>query len=156
MPIGRVATLCAAVLCALSGSAPAAFALDPAHTASENKAVVLAYLDLMINQRRVGEAMERYVAPEYVQHNPKMPGGRDATTAALEALSKGLPDLVMEVKRTVAEGDMVVVHSFGRRNASDRGVAVVDLYRLKDGLIVEHWDVIQDVPETAMNENSMF
>lgn len=150
--VGRISRLSAVSLVAFMVAAAA----DPCPAESSNTQIVRAYLDLMINQRRVREAMERYVAADYIQHNPKMPDGREASTTALEALSKSMPELTMEVKRTVAEGDMVVVHSFGRRRPGDRGVAVVDIYRLKDGLIVEHWDVIQDVPETAMNGNTMF
>ena len=61
-----------------------------------------------------------------------------------------------EVKRMVAEGDLVAVHHHVRPAPGDRGRAVVDIFRLEDGRIVEHWDVVQEVPETAANDNTMF
>lgn len=149
--MGRMVAAVALIVSAPVGSAPKSG--DPA---ARNKAVVLAYLDTMIAKGRVQEAMDRYVADGYIQHNPKMPTGKAASTKAFIALAASMKGLKIEVKRAVAEGDMVAVHSKGTRYPGDRGVAVMDFYRLENGLIVEHWDVIQDVPESAANGNGMF
>lgn len=141
---------------AIAFAAPAGSAQNGGDVAARNKAVVLAYLDTMIAKGRVEEAMDRYVAEGYIQHNPKMPTGKAAATKAFIALAANMKGLTIEVKRVVAEGDMVAVHSKGSRFPGDRGVAVMDFYRLENGLIIEHWDVIQDVPETAANSNGMF
>ena len=66
------------------------------------------------------------------------------------------PDLHLDIKRLIAEGDLVVTHSHMTRHAGDRGMAVIDIFRLENGKIVEHLDVLQDIPETAANNNTMF
>ncbi|WP_144782594.1 nuclear transport factor 2 family protein [Microbacterium sp. BH-3-3-3] len=66
------------------------------------------------------------------------------------------PELHLDIKRTIAEGDLVVTHSNLHLAPGDRGMAVADFWRLEDGRIVEYWDVIQEVPEQASNDNTMF
>ncbi|MBI4387067.1 MAG: nuclear transport factor 2 family protein [Elusimicrobia bacterium] len=66
------------------------------------------------------------------------------------------PDAFVEIKRMIADGDLVAVHVFSRRNQADRGNAVVDIFRLEKGKIVEHWDVAQSIPEKSANDNTMF
>jgi predicted SnoaL-like aldol condensation-catalyzing enzyme len=66
------------------------------------------------------------------------------------------PELNLEIKRVIAEGDLVVTHGLIKTSPDDRGLAAADIFRLEDGKIVEHWDVVQPVPETAANDNTMF
>jgi predicted SnoaL-like aldol condensation-catalyzing enzyme len=66
------------------------------------------------------------------------------------------PDARMEIKRMIAENDLVVVHTHSQLSKAERGSAVVDIFRLENGKIVEHWDVIQAIPEKAANDNGMF
>ncbi len=71
-------------------------------------------------------------------------------------LAQKYPSFRLELKRILAEGDLVVTHSHLIREPGDRGMAIVDIYRIDNGQIVEHWDVVQEVPETSANNNTMF
>ena len=71
-------------------------------------------------------------------------------------IKENRPTFSIEIKRVLAEGDFVVMHVFMKRSAEDRGNAVVEIFRLEDGRIAEHWDVIQPIPETTANNNTMF
>ena len=105
------------------------------------------------------EAFMAWMHPDYIQHNPNAPTGRDATLAMMEASLKRLPDLSHEVKRVVwGEGDLVAVHFHFKYEPDTRGFSVVDILRIEGGYIREHWDVIQDVPDpaTSKNSNGMF
>jgi predicted SnoaL-like aldol condensation-catalyzing enzyme len=129
--------------------------------AQQNTAVVLAFLDMVFNRHDVEMAFKLYVGPEYRQHNPAVADGRAGAIQGLTRLTHELyPELRQEVKRTVSQGDLVAVHSRYLRTAGDRssarGLAVVDMFRLEHGRIVEHWDVTQEIPETSANENTMF
>lgn len=141
--------------CASSGAVPRAV------RAQQNTAVVLAFLDTVFNKHAVDQAFKLYVGPNYRQHNPGVPDGAAAAVRALTTLTHELvPQLHQEIKRTVAQGDLVAVHSRYLPGAAgaDRGTgqAAVDIFRLEHGKIVEHWDVVQDVPEKSANDNSMF
>ncbi|HEX3362223.1 MAG TPA: nuclear transport factor 2 family protein [Solirubrobacterales bacterium] len=129
-----------------------------------NKDVVLEYYELAYVQGKPDEAAERFLGPSYVQHDPQTPDGKDPfiTTAAGEPIGG-----TVEVKRVLAEGEMVVVHShlrdvdpallgLGPEADRERGVAIMNVYRVEDGRIVEHWDVFQPVPEQPANDNTMF
>lgn len=113
-------------------------------------------LDLAFNQRRVEEAFARHVAPPYTQHNPQVPDGIAGALAGIPGLLQAMPDLRYDVKRVLVDGDLVAVHSHITNGADDRGTAVVDIFRTANGKIVEHWDVLQPVPETAAHANTMF
>lgn len=129
--------------------------------AQQNTAVVLAFLDTVFNKHEVEQAFRLYVAPQYRQHNPMVADGNAAAMQALTRYTHELyPELRQEVKRTVAQGDLVAVHSRYYKHAADRAggraQAVVDIFRLEHGKIVEKWDVVQDVAAEPGNENSMF
>ena len=129
--------------------------------AQQNTAVVLAFLDMVFNRHDVETAFKLYVGTEYRQHNPTVADGRAGAIQGLTRVThETYPELRQEVKRTISQGDLVAVHSRYLRNAADRGsgrgIAVVDMFRLVHGRIVEHWDVRQDIPETSANDNSMF
>lgn len=135
-------------------------AKSPADGLTANPAgrVAVAFLDMVFNQKKVDEAFGTYVGNTYVQHNPGVPDGVEGGRNGLKGLLGKLPQIRYDFKRVVVEGEMVVVHSHVRLsdNESDRGEAVVDIYRVQDGKLVEHWDVIQAVPATAANRNTMF
>ncbi len=101
-------------------------------------------------------AVERFIAPGYVQHSQLAPPGRDALKAFLDMIRAQTPDAVHDVKRAFVDGDHVTVHYHVRRHPGDLGWAVIDIFRVADGLIAEHWDVMQDVVEGGPNPNSPF
>ena len=81
---------------------------------------------------------------------------RRAFIQFVTAWSGQFPELSVEIKRMVAEGDLVVMHGVLKTSPEDRGTAAADIFRIENGKIVEHWDVLQPVPETAANDNTMF
>jgi len=122
---------------------------------ARNRATVTAFAHLLYDRKQVATAFTRFVAADYVQHNPGIADGRDAAVAALAPMF-AQPDARFEVKRILVDGDMAAIHLFGRGDAATPGAAVVDLYRLSHGRIVEHWDVLQPIPATSRNPHPMF
>lgn len=121
-----------------------------------NKRIVREWNDLAINQRKPEEAIAKYLGPHYWQHNPGAADGPEPFIGFVERFAQTYPDFRMDSKRIIAEGNYVVLHSHLIRKPGDRGIAVVDIFRLENGKIVEHWDVLQEVPETSANNNTMF
>ena len=122
----------------------------------ENKRIVREWNELAINQHKPEEAVARFLGPHYRQHNPGAADGAEPFIGFVKWFAQTYPDFRMEPKRIIAEGDTVVLHSHLILKPGDRGSAVVDIFRLENGRIVEHWDVVQDVPETSANDNTMF
>ncbi|STZ76971.1 nuclear transport factor 2 family protein [Bergeriella denitrificans] len=139
-------------------AAPAAASSAQAQSQTErNKANVLAFYDLAFNQHKVKEATEQYVGAEYLQHNPGVADGGQAFIDAFAPFLKEHPGSRAEVKRVAADGDLVWLHVHSQMDEKDRGEAVVDIFRLdENGKIVEHWDVIQAVPEKTVSGRGMF
>jgi predicted SnoaL-like aldol condensation-catalyzing enzyme len=121
-----------------------------------NKQSVVAYYTLAFNDKQPEQAVAKYLGDRYIQHNPQAPDGGEAFIQFVRSFAQQFPDLSVDIKRVVAEGDLVVTHSLIKTGPDDRGSAAADIFRLEDGKIVEHWDVIQPVPETAANDNTMF
>jgi predicted SnoaL-like aldol condensation-catalyzing enzyme len=121
-----------------------------------NKSIVREWQELALNQRKPEEAVAKYLGPHYRQHNPGAADGAEPFIAFVKRFAQTFPDFRMESKRIIAEGNYVVLHSQLIRKPGDRGMAVVDIFRLENGKIVEHWDVVQEVPETSANNNTMF
>jgi predicted SnoaL-like aldol condensation-catalyzing enzyme len=120
-----------------------------------NKRTVVEFFDLAFNQKRIDEAMERCIGPTYTQHNPDIADGREGLAAFIRGLIAEFPDFSVTVMRAIAEGDVVAAHVHAKRTSAERGVISMDMFRLEDGRLVEHWDVIQEIPETAANSNGM-
>ena len=137
----------------LVSSAPIPAAADA--TLDANKKAVVEFYEAAIN-RKDFEAASKFFGPRYVQHNPNAPDGIEGFKAFLGFLREKFPESRSEIKRVWAEGDYVILHVHAVRAPGARGAAIVDIFKLENGKIVEHWDVIQEIPEKAANNNGMF
>jgi predicted SnoaL-like aldol condensation-catalyzing enzyme len=128
-----------------------------ADTAQEeaNKKVVVDFYEKAINQKDF-EAASKYFGNRYVQHNPGAADGPEGLKAFLGFLKEKFPQSRSEIKRVFADGDYVILHVHAVREPGTRGSAIVDIFKLEGGKIVEHWDVVQPIPEKAANGNGMF
>lgn len=122
---------------------------------TENKALVSSFIDTVFNAKQL-ERIDNFLASDYIQHNPGVPSGREGFRAAVGGFLTSTPTYRFDVKRMIAEGDLVVVHGHSRSSPDDRGTAAVDIYRVVDGRLVEHWDVMQAVPKIMAHTNGMF
>ena len=121
-----------------------------------NKSILREWHEIALDQRKPEEAAAKYLGPYYRQHNPGAADGAESYVAFMKRLAQTYPDFRMETKRIIAEGNYVVLHSHLILKPGDRGLAVADIFRLENGKIVEHWDVVQEIPETSANNNTMF
>jgi len=121
-----------------------------------NKQTVTAFYMRAFTEHQPADAVAKYVGSEYIQHNPDTPSGADAFIKSATDFIARFPQVSVEIKRVIAEGDLVVTHDLVKLSPDDRGMAGVDIFRLRDGKIVEHWDVRQPVPENPANDNTMF
>ena len=121
-----------------------------------NKQIVRDFCEIAFNAKRPADAAEQFLGTEYIQHNPMAPDGPEAFVEFAGGFVAQAPGLSLEIKRIIAEGDLVVAHSLLKLAADDAGSAVADIFRLEGGRIVEHWDVIQPIPETSVNDHPMF
>lgn len=148
------ATLLSAPIAYAQAQNQAACATSQAE-AEKNRQIVLAFQEQFFNQHDL-HAADRYVAENYVQHNPTVPDGRNALVETFTKVFERNPQAHSQIVRSAVDGDLVYVHIRSTLNPSDRGRAIVNIYRVSGGRIVEHWDVIQPVPEQAANTNTMF
>jgi len=143
--LGLIGLLAILLSLSVRGAAPA----------DDNRAIVTHFADLFYRQKKVEKAFLTYVAPNYIQHNPGIADGREAAMAALEPLF-ARADHSFAVERILVDGEFAAIHvRVTSPTPPGLGAAVVDLYRLADGKIVEHWDVIQLVPEKSANPHPM-
>jgi predicted SnoaL-like aldol condensation-catalyzing enzyme len=122
----------------------------------KNKKIAVAFLTMIFNDHKVEEAFKLYSVPTYKQHNPLAKSGAKAAIDFLGPYLKGCAQCKTDIKRVLADGDLVAIHNNPTSSAGDRGRAVVDIFRIENGKVVEHWDVVQDVPAQSANENTMF
>jgi predicted SnoaL-like aldol condensation-catalyzing enzyme len=122
----------------------------------ENKKLVHDFYDLAFNQHKPREAAKLYIGDQYIQHNPFVPNGVAPFVEHFEGYFREHPKSHVVFSHIVAEGDLVVLHLNSKAAYKDRGRAIVDIFRVKSGKIVEHWDVTQNVPEKTASGNTMF
>lgn len=135
-------------------SASGALAADAKQMEANKKAVVEFY-QKGINDKDF-DAAAAYLGPRYIQHNPGAKDGVDGFKAFVAFLKDKFPGYKSEIKRVFADGDYVILHVHNIREPGTRGRAIMDIFRLENGKIVEHWDVAQDIPETMAHNNGMF
>ena len=126
-----------------------------ADTLEENKRVVIAFYEAAINDKDFDKAAQ-YLGPHYIQHNPSAPDGIEGLRGFIEFLRANFPTQRGEIKRVIAEDDLVVLHVHSTRDDGTPGRAIIDIFRVEDGKVVQHWDVIQDIPTNPANDNGMF
>lgn len=120
-----------------------------------NKDMAVSFLE-MASKGKVREAYSSFVGPGFKHHNPFYEGTAEALAAGMEENARQNPDKVFEVKRAIAEGDYVVVHSHVRQKPDERGAAVVHIFRFANDRIMELWDLGQPVPESSPNQYGSF
>ncbi|MCP1834708.1 putative SnoaL-like aldol condensation-catalyzing enzyme [Bradyrhizobium sp. USDA 4532] len=149
----RPQTAVAALLLALASSSAMAAASEAQQEA--NRKAVLAFYEKGLNQKDADAALA-YVGNRYVQHNPGAADGREGFRKFIGFLREKFPNSHSEIKRSFVDGDYVILHVHAVREPGTRGNAIIDIFKLEDGKIVEHWDVAQPIPENPANSNTMF
>ena len=145
------AALAAAILLALAS--PGAFAASEAQEA--NRKIVLDFYEKGLNQKDADAAIA-LMGNRYIQHNPNAADGPEGFRKFIGFLREKFPNSRSEIKRSFVDGDYVIVHVHAVREPGTRGNAIIDIFKLENGKIVEHWDVAQPIPENPANNNTMF
>jgi predicted SnoaL-like aldol condensation-catalyzing enzyme len=143
-----------ALALALLVAAPSADAADTQQM-EENKKTIAAFYDAALNKKDFDEA-SKYLGSKYIQHNPVAADGPEGLKNFIAFLKDKFPNNKSEIKRIFADGDYVIVHVHAVREPGTRGNAIIDIFRLENGKVVEHWDAVQPIPEKAANSNGMF
>jgi len=120
-----------------------------------NRKAVLAFYEKGLNQKDVDAALA-YVGDRYAQHNPNAADGPEGFRKFIGFLREKFPNSHSEIKRSFVDGDYVILHVNAVREPGTKGNAIVDIFKLENGKIVEHWDVVQPIPDNPANNNTMF
>jgi predicted SnoaL-like aldol condensation-catalyzing enzyme len=148
---------CATILGVLLAAAAASAADSQEATEERNKQIAIEFYNAALNEKN-WEKARGFIGNRYVQHNLNAVDGPEGLRAHIEFLKRDFPNNRGEIKRALADGDLVALHIHNKRSPELRGNAVVDIFRLENGKVVEHWDVVQAIPEAqkAKNGNTMF
>ncbi len=137
---------------ALAGPAFAERAYSPEE--QKNKEIVLDFYEKALNKKDFAAA-SKYLG-KYIQHNPTAEDGPEGLKKFLAFLAKSFPDSKSEITNAMVDGDYVILRVHSVRTPGERGNAIVDIFRLSNGKIEEHWDSVQPIPEKSANSNTMF
>src|SRR3954447_12402927 len=146
------AVLAAVMLTALAS--PAAFAASEAQQEA-NRKVVLDFYEKGLNQKDADAAIA-LMGNRYVQHNPNAADGPEGFRKFIGFLREKFPNSRSEIKRSFVDGDFIILHVHAVREPGQRGSAIIDVFKLENGKIIEHWDVAQPIPDNPANNNGMF
>ena len=102
------------------------------------------------------DQVDRYISADYIQHSPMAAPGRDSLKAFLRMVRAASPNSSQKLLRAYVDGNHVILHYHVKKDPEDRGFVVMDIFRLANGMVVEHWDCVQDVPAQSPNPISMF
>lgn len=120
-----------------------------------NKELVMRFLnEFMIGQNI--KVLDELLGPTYNQHNPGLDHGKASLIKFFQDFWEIYPKPGYYLKRTIAEDDLVAIHYHFQPAPNEKGYAIVDIFRIEDGKLVEHWDVCQDMPEKTLNDSPMF
>ena len=135
----------------------AVWAANARNLAQEEQNLVIAvdFYETLLNEKN-WEKGRSMMGNRYVQHNPNATDGYDGIEAHINMIRDRFPENHGEIKHMFTRDDLVALHVHSKRTPDSLGNAVVDMFRIEDGKVVEHWDVVQEVPETALNDNTMF
>jgi len=132
-----------------------AISFGQSNTTAANKKLATDFYTLAFVKGKVKEAFDKYVGDTYIQHDPSLPNGKEPAVEFLTKLFSN-PQMNVSIKRVIAEDDLVVLHVHSKSSPDDPGQAIVEIYRVEKGKIVEHWCIFQTVPEKSANSNTMF
>jgi predicted SnoaL-like aldol condensation-catalyzing enzyme len=144
-----------ALATALALTALGAGAADAQTQQDANKKIIVDFYDKALNQKDF-DAASKYLGSRYTQHNPNAADGPEGLKTFLQFLKEKFPNSRSEIKHVFADGDYVIVHVHAVREPGTRGNAIIDIFKFENGKVVEHWDVVQPIPEKAANTNGMF
>lgn len=130
--------------------------MNNTRNSDQNKRIVRDFYEGVFLRHQVEEFSNRYIGEKYIQHNPWVADGKEPFVEFFTQYFKDNPQAKNVIKRVIAEGDLVMLHVHSTKNDRDRGSAVIDIFRVENGKIVEHWDVQQDIPERSRNNNGIF
>lgn len=125
-------------------------------TVEANKALVREHMRMMVEERRWDVAIDTFIDEDIIQHNPEMRDGAAAVRESVGRILSENPDASYDIKYILAEDDLVALFGHFRLSPDDRGTAAFDMFRVRNGRIIEHWDILQPIAESAENDNSMF
>ena len=120
---------------------------------AKNKQLVIDFYKAVFTDKKVAEAFKKYATPGYIQHSP-MATDTQATIQFLQSYLDSTPGHGWELERALADGNLVALHVRSWSSPDDPGRAIVDIFRVENGLVAEHWEVIQ--PVVKMEGRSMF
>jgi predicted SnoaL-like aldol condensation-catalyzing enzyme len=140
----------------VQGDPAAAAALAAQQLTDQNRKIAVDFFNMVFQDRKPQEAFDLYSVPDYIQHNELAADGAAPAIEFLNGWFATNPQASAEIKRVIAEGNLVAIHHHMRESPEVPGAAAVDMYRVENGRVVEHWDVFQRMPAESKNDHPKF